>query len=155
MGSMSELTAFAGMLGAGSPVAAGAVLQNPVVLHHPERLAVGGHSLWVDLAELVRTSCGRPEELLYLTGNLTDTADASTVTDPVAALPALITDQLGALVAATAGRSELGVEVAGHANPTFTGALYALGVRRFTSTAGQAEELRLALGQLADREDQR
>lgn len=152
----NELTAFADMLGANSPVAAGAVLQNPVVLHHPDRLTVGGHCLWVDLAELVRTSCGRPEELLYLTGDLTDAA-AATAADPahVVQLPALITDQLGALVAASAGRSGLGVEVAGHANPTFTKALYALGVRRFTSTAGQAEELRLALGQLADREDQR
>jgi hypothetical protein len=133
------------------------VLQNPVVLHHPDRLAVGGHSLWVDLAELVRTSCGRPEELLYLTGNLADATDPSAVADPAAdlRLPELITDQLRALVAATAGRRELGVEVAGHANPTFTRALYDLGVRRFTSTAGQAEELRLALGQLADRKDQR
>ena len=66
-----------------------------------------------------------------------------------------LTDQLGALVAASEGRSELGVEVAGHANPAFTAALYGLGVRRYTSTAGQAEELRLPLGQLADREDQR
>ena len=123
----TELSAFADMLGPGSPVAAGAVLQNPVVLHHPDRLTVGGHSLWVDLAELVRTSCGRPEELLYLTGNLAETADPSVVADPPdLRLPELITDQLGALVAATAGRSELGVEVAGHANPTFTGALYDL-----------------------------
>ncbi len=142
----AELTAFAAMVGPDPVVAAGAVLQNPVVLHSPGRLCAGGHTLWVDVADLVRTSCGRPDELLYLTGATPESADGR-------ALPELVAEQLGGLVDAAAGRSPLGVEVAGHANPALTRALYALGVRRFTSTAGQAEELRLALAQLADGED--
>jgi hypothetical protein len=99
----------------------------------------------VDLAELVRTSCGRPDELLYLTGDLTDSV-------ATAALPELVVDLLRGLVSAGRAGPALGVEVAGHANPGYIGTLYELGVRRFTSTAGQAEELRLALGQLANRE---
>ncbi len=141
----AELEEFAGMVGADSPVAAGAVLQNPVVLHAPTRLTSGGHQLWVDLAELVRTSCGRPDELLYLTGDLTDSVAE-------AALPELVVDLLRGLVRAGHAGPALGVEVAGHANPGYIGNLFEVGVRRFTSTARQAEELRLALGQLANRE---
>jgi pyruvate,orthophosphate dikinase len=142
----SELVAFAAMLGPEPAVGAGAVLQNPVVLHDPSRLTAQGHALWVDLADLVRTSCGRPDELLYLTGGLLGSVDG-------AWLPELVSDQLGRLVTAAAGQSALGVEVAGHANPDITRGLHSLGFRRFTSTAGQAEELRLALGQYADGED--
>jgi pyruvate,orthophosphate dikinase len=151
----AELTAFAEMVGTDAPVRVGAVLQNPVVLHHPDALVRAGHDLWVDLAELVRTACGRPDELLYLTGDLA-TSPAGSAAPAGAVLPALIADQLAGLVGAAAAAGSgtaVGVEVAGHANPALTAALFGLGIRRFTSTAGQAEELRLALGQLADRED--
>lgn len=154
-----ELTTFRGFFDAGSPVAAGAVLQNPVVLHHPERLVADGASLWVDLAELVRNSCGRPDELLYLSGALADplssTAGAPADTpQPVQpaqpALPALVHDQLAGLAAAAGDPSTVGVDVAGHTNLADRAALHAIGIRRFSVGAGQSEELRLSLGQLVD-----
>lgn len=145
----TELAAFQQMLEPTSPISVGAVVQNPVVLHSPEALADNGGDIWIDLAELVRTSCGRPEELLYLSTEVNGVPAPGGVVDTE--LPGLITDQLSALVAAFGRRPGLGIEVAGHVNPHFTRILFDAGFRRFTSTAGQSHELRLALGQFASK----
>lgn len=146
----AELLAFADLISGDSPVSAGAVLQNPAVLHRPERLIQSGLELWVDLAELVRTSCGRPEELLYGTADVDVNHDPQ---PPMTALPELVSTQLSGLVTAAAGVSSVGVDVAGHLDVPHIRTLYRLGVRRYTTTSGQAAELRLALGQLASERD--
>ena len=148
-----ELREFTTFFPSGSPVAAGAVLQNPVVLHHADRLADQGLGLWVDLAELVRNSCGRPEELLYLDDSMAKPATGDgDLPDPTEALPGLVRDQLAGLVDAARDLAPIGVDVAGHTGPVHSAALHTIGVRRFGVGAGQSEELRLSLGQLADRQ---
>jgi pyruvate,orthophosphate dikinase len=133
----AELDEFATMVG--PDLAAGAVLQNPAVLADSEALLRGQHALWVDLAELVRTTLGRPEELLY--------------TDAPATLPPLLTGMMRSLCRPNAG-GRVGVRLTGNSLGAAT-ALYDLGFRVYSSSAAQAGELRLLFGQHMTQEDDR
>jgi len=132
----AELDEFAAMVG--PDLSAGAVLQNPAVLADPEGLLRGGSALWVDLAELVRTTLGRPEELLY--------------TDAPTKLPPLLTDLLRS-VSGQEGGGRVGVRLTGNSVAAAT-ALYDLGFRVYSSSPAQAGELRLLFGQHVTRKDE-
>lgn len=136
-----ELDAFAALLGPG--LLAGAVLQNPAVLWDTGGLADREGALWIDLAELQRTSLGQPEELLY-----TDRQNAgSGAVAPAPQLPLLVEDLLRRTVE-QARTSRLGVQLTSNAAASAT-AMYDLGFRRFTSSVQQAAELRLVFGRHA------
>jgi len=141
--SAPELEQFAGILGA--DLAAGAVVQNPAVLVDPAALARTGKTLWVDLAELVRTSLGQPEELLY-----TDERPAQAAAEAPGPMPPLVERLLTDLVAAVP-RPRLGVRLTSHAVTAAT-VMYDIGVRRFSSSVAQSEQLRLVFGQHAVKE---
>jgi pyruvate,orthophosphate dikinase len=141
--SARELELFAGMTGPG--LAAGAVVQNPAVLVDPGALAGIGKALWIDLAELVRTSLGQPEELLYA-----DQGPEEAPADEVKPMPALVGQLLNGLVAAVPGPL-LGARLTSNAVTAAT-ALYDIGLRRFSSSIAQAEQLRLVFGQHAVKE---
>jgi hypothetical protein len=115
------------------------------VLVDPAALAGIGKSLWVDLAELVRTSLGQPEELLYA-----DERPREASADEAKPMPALVEKLLTGLVAA-APRSLLGARLTSNAVTAAT-AMYDIGVRRFSSSMAQAEQLRLVFGQHAAKE---
>jgi pyruvate,orthophosphate dikinase len=132
--SASELERFAGMVGPG--LAAGAVVQNPAVLVDTAALAATGKTLWIDLAELVRTCLGQPEELLY--------TDERPTPKP---MPVLAERLLTDLVAAVP-RPLLGARLTSNAVTAAT-AMYDIGVRRYSSSIAQAEQLRLVFGQHA------
>ncbi len=133
--SAEELEQFAAEVG--PELTVGAVLQNPAVLVDATDLAAGGRPLWIDLAELVRTTLGRPEELLY--------------TDSYTELPPLLTQLLAGLVG-TDAQTRVGVRLTGNAVTSAT-ALHDLGFRVFSSTPAQSGELRLLLGQHVLEED--
>jgi len=144
--SARELDVFAQLLGA--DLSAGAVLQNPAVLVYATELAHSGKTLWIDLAELVRTSLGQPEELLY-----TDEQPSEVKADaPDAAIPPLVEHLLAGLFDAC-GSSRVGVRLTSNAVRAAT-VMYDIGVRSFTSSTSQAEELRLIFGQHAVKESQ-
>jgi hypothetical protein len=126
----------------GPDLAAGAVVQNPAVLVDPGALARSGRTLWIDLAELIRTSLGQPEELLY-----TDRQPSESSAD---ALPPLVRNLLVDLVEAV-DPSLLGTRLTSNAVTAAT-AMYDIGIRRFSSSVAQAEELRLVFGQHALKE---
>lgn len=127
--SAEELSEFAGLVG--PDLAAGAVLQNPAVVADAPALAATGLPLWIDLAELVRTTLGRPEELLY--------------TDNSFRLPPLLLSLLARLVG-EGPRARVGVRLTGNSIAS-SSVLHDLGFRVFSSSAAQAGELRLLLGQ--------
>jgi pyruvate, orthophosphate dikinase len=145
LSSARELDTLTEIVNGAIPV--GAMLQNAAVLDDAAALADTGKRLWVDLAELVRTSLGQPEELLYTGGQADGEPSASVPTT----IPALVTRLLAELVK-TAGPAQLGVRLTSNA---FTAAtvMYDLGVRRFSSAIAQAEELRLVFGQHALKEN--
>jgi pyruvate,orthophosphate dikinase len=136
-----ELDAFAHLLG--PDLTAGAVLQNPAVLWDAAGLADRDGALWIDLAELERTSLGQPEELLY--ADRRAPGPATGAGDP--APPGFVEDLLRRAVE-KAGTSQLGVRLTSNAAASAT-AMYDLGFRRFTSSVQQAAELRLVFGRHA------
>jgi pyruvate,orthophosphate dikinase len=138
--SARELELFAGMVG--PELAAGAVVQNPAVLVDPGALARTGKTVWIDLAELVRTSLGQPEELLY-----TDERPDGAAADQPGPLPPLVERLLAELVAAVPGPL-LGARLTSNAITAAT-VMYDIGVRRFSSSVAQSEQLRLVFGQHA------
>jgi pyruvate,orthophosphate dikinase len=138
--SARELELFAGMVG--PELAAGAVVQSPAVLVDPAALARTGKTLWIDLAELVRTSLGQPEELLYA-----DERPAEAAADQRGPLPPLVERLLTDLVAAVPGPL-LGARLTSNAVTAAT-VMYDIGVRRFSSSVAQSEQLRLVFGQHA------
>jgi pyruvate,orthophosphate dikinase len=138
--SARELEQFAEIAEPG--VAAGAVVQNPAVLADPAALAATGHALWIDLAELVRTTLGQPEELLYIE------EQAEAAASPAPQLPALVERLVADLIQAPGRAFPVGARLTSNAVSTAT-ALYDLGIRRFSSSITQAEQLRLVFGQHA------
>lgn len=127
--SAEELDEFAGLVG--PDLSAGAVLQNSAVFAEASVLAVRGRTLWIDLAELVRTTLGRPEELLYIDSSL--------------GLPPPVLRLLSGLVGENRpGR--VGVRLTGNSIAAAS-ELHGLGFRVFSSSSAQAGELRLLLGQ--------
>jgi hypothetical protein len=136
-----ELEQFAEIAEPG--VAAGGVVQNPAVLADPAALAATGHALWVDLAELVRTTLGQPEELLYIE----EQAEAATAPQ----LPVLVERLVADLIQAAGPAFPVGARLTSNAVSAAT-ALYDLGIRRFSSSITQAEQLRLVFGQHAVKE---
>jgi pyruvate,orthophosphate dikinase len=140
--SARELELFAEI--AGSGVETGAVVQNPAVLADPAALAGIGHALWIDLAELVRTTLGQPEELLYVE------EQSGSAPAEMPPLPALVEHLLTALATAAAP-SLMGARLTSNAVTAAT-ALYDIGIRRFSSSITQAEQLRLVFGQHAGKE---
>ncbi|HEX3611531.1 MAG TPA: pyruvate, phosphate dikinase [Sporichthyaceae bacterium] len=132
--SAAEVSAFAQRLG-DAGLCAGAVLQNAAVLARPEQLAATGAALWVDLPELIRTSCGQPAELLF------DAVDEGLVP--------LVEDLLVGLARAGSA-SRIGVDLSGGSVTALAPALHRMGYRHFAAAAaGQAEALRLLLGRTA------
>jgi pyruvate, orthophosphate dikinase len=126
-------------------VTAGGVVQNPAVLADPAALAATGHALWIDLAELVRTTLGQPEELLYIEGQ------AEAAASPAPQLPALVERLVADLIGVAGPEFPLGARLTSNAVSAAT-ALYDLGIRRFSSSITQAEQLRLVFGQHAVKE---
>lgn len=141
--SARELEQFAEIAEPG--VAAGGVVQNPAVLADPAALAATGHALWIDLAELVRTTMGQPEELLYIE------EQAEAAASPAPQLPALVERLVAELIQAPGRAFPVGARLTSNAVSTAT-ALYDLGIRRFSSSITQAEQLRLVFGQHAVKE---
>jgi hypothetical protein len=139
--SCAELDAFALLLDPG--LSAGAVLQNPAVLWDAEGLAARDAALWIDLAELERTSLGQPEELLYA-----DRQAAPSATVAPARRLAPLVEELLTRAVEQAGTARLGVRLTSDAALSAT-AMYDLGFRRFTSSVQQAAELRLVFGRHA------
>jgi pyruvate,orthophosphate dikinase len=137
--SARELEQFAEIAEPG--IAAGAVVQNPAVLADPRALAGTGQTLWIDLAELVRTTLGQPEELLYI-------EEKSGAEAPQ--LPVLVERLLSQLIAAGSALP-VGARLTSNAVTAAT-ALYDIGIRRFSSSITQAEQLRLVFGQHAAKE---
>ena len=137
--SARELAQFAEL--AGSGVATGAVVQNPAVLADPGALAGTGQTLWIDLAELVRTTLGQPEELLYIE------EEAGTASPAERQLPPLVERLLSELIS-TGSAFPVGARLTSNAVTAAT-ALYELGIRRYASSITQAEQLRLVFGQHA------
>jgi hypothetical protein len=129
----AEIAEFAQAL-SHAGLGAGAVLQNAAVLARPEQLIATGSALWVDLPELIRTACGRPAELLF-----------DSVED---GMPPLVQDLLKGLAAAGVG-NRVGVDLSGGSVVALAPALYRMGFRHFATGPGQAEALRLLLGQTA------
>ncbi|HXP58657.1 MAG TPA: pyruvate, phosphate dikinase, partial [Streptosporangiaceae bacterium] len=137
--SARELAQFAELAGTG--VATGAVVQNPAVLADPGALAGTGQTLWIDLAELVRTTLGQPEELLYIE------EEAGTASPAERQLPPLVERLLSELIS-TGSAFPVGARLTSNAVTAAT-ALYELGIRRYASSITQAEQLRLVFGQHA------
>lgn len=140
-----ELRAFADLVDGELEV--GAVLQNPAVLFDTAALALSERTLWIDLPELVRTSLGQPEELLYVEEHLGE-AEAESTAFSLIPLPPLVERLIHDLLAAR-GSGRVGVRLTSSSSATSAATMYDLGVRTFTSSAGQAEGLRLILGQHA------
>jgi hypothetical protein len=111
------------------------------VLADPGALAGTGQALWIDLAELVRTTLGQPEELLYI-------EEKSGAEAPQ--LPALVERQLSELIA-VGSALPMGARLTSNAATAAT-TLYDIGIRRFSSSITQAEQLRLVFGQHAAKE---
>ncbi|MGQ0844452.1 MAG: pyruvate, phosphate dikinase [Sporichthyaceae bacterium] len=128
----AEVARFVERVGESS-LAAGAVLSNAAILARPALLVETGAALWIDLPELIRTACGRPAELLF-------SVDED--------LPPLVEDLLVFLAAATAG-TRIGVDLSGGSVAHLAPALHRWGYRHFAAGPGQAEALRLVLGQTA------
>lgn len=128
----SEIVEFAERAAARG-LRAGAVLQNAAVLARPYEILATGATLWIDLAELNRTVCGRPPEQLPAT--------------ELEIIP-LVADLLVGLVGA--GGTGVGIDLSGIADADVVGAaLYANGFRTFATARGRVEALRLVLGQAA------
>ena len=133
----TQITTFVERLG-DSGLAAGAVLANAAVLARPALLHATGAALWVDLPELIRTACGRPAELLFT---------------PDEDLPPLVEDLL-VYLAAAGSDARLGVDLSGGSVAHLAPTLHRWGYRHFATSAGQAEALRLVLGQAVSPEKQ-
>lgn len=139
--SAAELDAFTSLLEPG--LVAGALLQNPAVLWEADALAARGAALWIDLAELQRTSLGQPEELLY--------ADQQSGPSQTAPAHRQLAPLVVELLRRTVDQSRtglLGVRLTSDAAASAT-AMYDLGFRHFTSPVQQAAELRLVFGRHA------
>jgi pyruvate,orthophosphate dikinase len=143
--SANELDVFEELVG--GDLAVGAVVQNPAVLVDPSALTYSGRTLWIDLAELVRTVLGRPEELLYTD----DQPNEGPTNAPEAAIPPLVEHLLTDLLSVH-GSSRVGVRLTSKVGMAAT-AMYDIGVRTFSCSIAQAAELRLLCGQHALKEN--
>jgi pyruvate,orthophosphate dikinase len=154
--SAAEIDAFAELAAAHDGIAAGAVLANPTVLFRAEALPRPGRALWVDLHELTRAAHGYPDELLFTISELSGSGAPVGAVEgaaPGSSLNPLVRHQLEELISAAAGGGRVGVDMAGASHAGIAPELYRAGFRNFTSASGQAEELRLLLGQGAGTEE--
>jgi pyruvate,orthophosphate dikinase len=152
----AEIDAFADLASAHDNIATGAVLSNPTVLFRPEALPRAERALWVDLHELTRAAHGYPDELLFTISELSApgaTASPGEGVAPGSSLNPLVRHQLDELIRTARGSGRIGVDMAGAAHSGIAPELYRAGFRNFTSASGQAEELRLLLGQGAGTEE--
>jgi pyruvate,orthophosphate dikinase len=135
---------------AGIP-AVGAVIQNVAALHQAPAMLASNCALWVDLHEIIRTSHGFPNELLFADGVFDSYAqDGCIAVSPRSRLKPFLRDLLLRLIergGGTGGR--IGVDCGAAVNPSFVGELYDSGYRTFSVPDTQHASTRLTLGQRA------
>ena len=146
----SELHAFREMADRATRLRVGALLQNPAVVFSAADLLDDGQVIWVDLHELIRTSHGYPENLLFSDEAFEEyVAAGRTERHPRASLNPLVQQLLANLLEAADKRADIrvGADLGGAPLVAVIGDVYKVGFRRFTSPAEQWECIRLLLGQ--------
>jgi pyruvate,orthophosphate dikinase len=153
----AELEAFGhAARGLGLP-RVGAVLQSPAGLAVAGPLAQAGAALWVDIREVIRTAYGFPSALSFgddvFEGYV---ADGHMSLNPRTALGPYLREALRSMMAGVrpAAGARLGVECGDGTALSLIEDLYREGLRHFSVPAPAMPASRLALGQLAAKEQQ-
>ena len=143
-----EFEAFRAEIERAGRLKAGATLQNAVALDAIPELSQSGGSLWIDVAEIVRTIHGFPVEVQQSLEALDMYAESGRVAiNPFRQLAGFLSSRLkGMLSGAGADVSAtIGVDGAG-CSPELLCELYHLGFRRFAVPAARRDETRFLLG---------
>jgi pyruvate,orthophosphate dikinase len=129
----------------------GAVIQNVAALHAAPGMLGNDSALWVDMNEIIRTSHGYPNELLFADGVFDSYAqDGCIVVSPRRTLKPFLRELLERLIQRDSGASDrIGVDCGAAVNPSFVGELYDSGYRTFSIPSTHHASTRLTLGQRA------
>lgn len=147
-----ELRSFCEIAKRADGLQVGAVLQNPTVLYAAKELLADNTVLWIDLYELVRTSRGYPDEILFADEVLEEYVSAGHLSHhPKAALDSLSMKLILGLLDASQKHpgSRIGVDLGGAPGLSVVADLYRAGFRNFTCPLDHFESIRLLLGQSA------
>jgi pyruvate,orthophosphate dikinase len=131
-------------------LSAGAMIQNAVALHAAADLARRGVTLWIDLAETIRTAHGFPTEIQQADSALDDyAASGNLAADPFKRPDKFLMGLFASLLSAarSANENALGIDCAGGYAAELLGDLHRMGFRRFSAPPSHRDEIRLLLGQ--------
>jgi pyruvate, orthophosphate dikinase len=147
----AELERFHAAAAQAGIAAVGAVIQNVAALHAAPSMVAPDCSLWVDMHEIIRTSHGYPNELLFADGVFDSYAqDGCIAVSPRSTLKPFLRDLLDRLIRSSRGSTNrIGVDCGAAVNPSFVGELYDAGYRTFSIPSTQHASTRLTLGQRA------
>ena len=145
IGDSREFDAFRVEIERVGQLKAGATLQNVVALDAAQELSQSGASLWIDVAEIVRTVHGFPVEVQQSLEALDIYATSGRVANnPFRHLVGFL-ESLFSKVLSQADPAMIGVDGAG-CSPELLDQLYHLGFRRFAMPVARRDETRFLLG---------
>ena len=154
--SIDELEAFREAAAALGIANVGAVLQSPAGLAEATSLTQARRVLWVDIREVIRTFYGYPSALSFGDDVFESyVADGYLRHNPRTGVGPHLREHLGRLVEAAASNSvpRLGVDCGDGAAVSLVEDLYRVGFRTFSVPMAARAGTRLAIGQLASRND--
>jgi len=129
---------------------AGAIVQNAAALVQAGEIANCCETVWIDVAETIRTVYGFPSEVLHATKTLNNYAGAGFIgANPFSRPAAFLAGLLRSTAELENGQdaAALGIDFSGGFSPILAGGLRELGFRRFAASPAHRDELRLILSQ--------
>ena len=129
-------------------LSAGAVVQNVMALDDILQLVDSRATIWVDVADIVRTVYGFPIEVQQSPDVLDQYAKEKLIRrNPFRSLPLYVTNLLASAASAADRGAPLGIEGSGVPHELLV-KLHRMGFRRFSVPIGRRDELRFVLGRL-------